>query len=75
MNHAQMIKPMLIGVGVLFVLGLAGLPVLTYLPLLIFLACPLMMMLMMGSMNHGGDAHHDEQHDHSPARHTRHNEP
>lgn len=32
-NNQQMIKPMLISVGVLFVVGLAGLPVLNFLPL------------------------------------------
>ncbi len=74
MNHQQMIKPMLIGVGILFVLGLAGLPVLTYVPLLIILACPLMMMFMMGGMNHGG-GDQGEQHDHSHAGHTRRDEP
>ena len=63
MNHQQMIKPMLIGVGVLFVLGLAGVPVGNYLPLLILLACPLMMMSMMGGMNH--DDKSDEHHDHT----------
>jgi hypothetical protein len=69
-----MIKPMLIGVGILFVLGLAGLPVLTYVPLLIILACPLMMIFMMGGMNHGG-GDHGAQHDHSHAGHTPHDEP
>ena len=69
MNHQQMIKPMLIGVAVLSVLGLAGLPVLNYLPLLVILACPLMMMFMMGGMNHGGEK--DDQHDHSHAGHDR----
>ena len=73
MNHQQMIKPMLIGVGVLFVLGLAGLPVGNYLPLLILLACPLMMMSMMGGMNHGDES--DEQHDHSHTRHDRRDAP
>jgi hypothetical protein len=72
-NHQQMIKPMLIGVGILFVLSLAGLPVLTYVPLLIILACPLMMIFMMGGMNHGSD--HGEQHDQSHAGHTRRDEP
>ncbi len=69
MNHQQMIKPMLIGLGILFVLGLAGLPILTYAPLLIILACPLMMIFMMASMNHGGAQ--GEQHDHPHAGHTR----
>lgn len=71
MNHQQMIKPMLIGVAILFVLGLAGLPVLTYVPLLIILACPLMMIFMMGGMNHGG-GDQGAQHNHSPADHTGH---
>ena len=73
MNHQQMIKPMLIGVGILFVLGFAGLPVLTYVPLLIILACPVMMIFMMGGMNHGSDQ--GEQHDQSHAGHTRRDEP
>lgn len=73
MNHQQMIKPMLIGAGILFVLGLAGLPVLTYAPLLIILACPLMMIFMMVGMNHGGE--HEEQHDHSHARPSERREP
>lgn len=73
MNHQQMIKPMLIGVGVLFVLGLAGVPVGNYLPLLILLACPLMMMSMMGGMNHGDKS--DEQHDHSHTAHDRRDAP
>jgi hypothetical protein len=72
-NHQQMLKPMLIGVGVLFVLGLAGLPVLTYVPLLIILACPLMMIFMMRGMNHGGDQ--GDQHDHSHAGPSRRDEP
>ena len=65
MNHQQMIKPALIGLALLFALGLAGLPVLDYLPLLFLLACPLMMIVMMGAMNHGGAR--AEPHDHSPA--------
>jgi hypothetical protein len=67
MNHQQMIKPAMIGLALLFALGLAGLPVLDYLPLLFLLACPLMMIFMMGAMNHGGDQ--AERQDHSPADH------
>ena len=70
MNHQQMIRPMLIGVAVLFALGLAGLPVGNYLPFLIFLACPLMMVFMMRGMNHGG-GDQGAQHDHSHAGDTR----
>ena len=67
MNHQQMIKPALIGLALMFVLGLAGLPVFDYLPLLILLACPLMMIFMMGAMNHGGEQ--ANRHDHPPADH------
>jgi hypothetical protein len=69
-----MIKPMLIGVGVLVVLGVAGLPVGNLLPFLILLACPLMMVFMMRGMDHGG-AGHNEQHDHSHAGHGQQDEP
>lgn len=74
MNHQQMIKPMLIGVGIFVVLGIAGLPVLNYLPLLIILACPLMMIFMMRGMghDHGGPQH---DHDHTPAGSDRREEP
>lgn len=78
MNHQQMIKPMLIGVGIFAVLGIAGLPVLSYLPLLIILGCPLMMMFMMrgGGMGHDhGAAQHDHDHDHTPAGSDRRDEP
>jgi heme O synthase-like polyprenyltransferase len=64
MNHQQMIKPALIGLALFVALGLAGLPVLDYLPLLVLLICPLMMIVMMAAMNHGAD--HGERHDHSP---------
>lgn len=64
MNHQKMIKPMLIGVAALAVLGIAGLPVLSYLPFLIILACPLMMIFMMGSMGHD---HSSSGHDHGQA--------
>ena len=74
MNHQQMIKPMLIGVGILFVLGLAGLPVLAYAPLLIILACPLMMIFMMRGMDHGGGNDQAAQRD-PHAGHTRRDEP
>ncbi len=70
MNHQKMIKPMLIGVGILLALALAGLPVRDYLPLLLILACPLMMMLMMGSMNDRG-TQRDDQPGHSHAGNDR----
>lgn len=65
MNHKQMIKPALLGLALLFALGLAGLPVLDHLPLLVLLACPLMMIFMMGAMHRGGEQ--AERHDHLPA--------
>lgn len=64
MNHQQMIKPALVGLALFLALGLAGLPVLGYLPLLLVLACPLMMIVMMGAMARGGM--HVARHDHSP---------
>ena len=54
MNHSQMLKPMLIGVAVLFGLSLFGVPVGGFLPFLILLVCPLMMIFMMRGMDHGG---------------------
>ena len=71
MNHQQMLKPMLIGAAAFVVLGLLGLPVLNYLPLLIILGCPLMMIFMMGGHNHGGEAQDHSAHDHSHAGHDR----
>lgn len=59
-----MMKPFLIGLALFLALGLAGLPVLDYLPLLFLLACPLMMIVMMAAMNHGADQ--GERHDRSP---------
>ncbi|HEU4547206.1 MAG TPA: DUF2933 domain-containing protein [Microlunatus sp.] len=67
MKHQQMIKPAMIGLALLLALGLAGLPVVDYLPLLFLLACPLMMIFMMGAMNPDGGRR--ERHDQSPADH------
>ena len=40
--------------GLAIVLSIAGVPILGYLPLLLFLACPLMMVVMMRTMaGHG----------------------
>ena len=56
LNHGNHMKLML-GAGVGFlVLAALGAPVLSYAPLLILLLCPLMMVFMMGGMDHGGDS-------------------
>ena len=61
MNHEQMIKPALIGVGLLAVLVVAGLPI-AYLGFgLLILACPVMMFFMMRSMGHGEEKPKDHQ--------------
>ena len=62
MNHHQMLKPLLIGAGILAVLAVAGVPVLSFAPLLILLLCPLMMIFMMRGMDHGGAGQHDHGH-------------
>lgn len=59
MNHKLMLKPMLIGAVILAVASLLGFPVVALLPYLFLLVCPLMMIFMMGGMNHG-EAHRGE---------------
>ena len=55
MNHTSHLKLLLGAVAVLVVLGAFGVPVTSYLPLILVLAiCPLMMIFMMKSMDHGG---------------------
>ena len=55
MNHTSHLKLILGAVAVLVVLGALGVPVMSYLPLVLVLAlCPLMMIFMMKSMSHGG---------------------
>lgn len=70
MNHHQMVKPMLLGVGVslFFVLGW-GLPVLVYVPLAFLLAGALTAVFMRGAMFNGGAQ--VESPDHSHAGHDR----
>ena len=47
-----------VGLGVFVVLQGSIAPLLTYLPFLLILACPLMMIFMMGSMNSMDTMHH-----------------
>lgn len=55
MNHMSHLKLILGAVAVLAVLGALGVPVMSYLPFVVLLAvCPLMMIIMMRSMDHGG---------------------
>ena len=42
--------------GIAIALSIAGVPILTYLPLLLFLACPLMMLVIMRAMAGHGSA-------------------
>lgn len=46
-----------VGIGALIATQGTGAPLSTYLPFLLILACPLMMIFMLGSMDHGSDAH------------------
>lgn len=70
MNHQQMLKPMLVGAGLLVVLAVAGLPVGNLIPFLVFLACPLMMIFMMRGMNHGGSSCSHDEHSHDKHSHA-----
>ena len=71
MNHQNMLKPMLVGLAVFVGLGLAGLPVLNYLPFLIFLVCPIMMIFMMGGHGHANERDDDGQPGSSHTGHDR----
>jgi type III secretory pathway component EscV len=54
MNATTHVKYMVLGgAAVLAVAVLAGVPLVSALPLAILLACPLMMLLMMGTMSGG----------------------
>ena len=60
-----------LAIGVFLAQGTSAAGLLTYLPFLLFLACPLMMVFMMGSMGHHGSVphalhDHDGVHDDSP---------
>lgn len=69
MNHQQMLKPALVVVALLAALALAGVPVGNVAYLLVALACPLMMILMMGGMAHGGHGGHRGHGAHEEAEH------
>lgn len=62
MDHQHLTKPAVAVVAVLAVLVIAGAPLGSLAILLVFLACPLMMFLMMRGMDHsgGGDRSPDE---------------
>jgi hypothetical protein len=54
-NHRNHLNLLFAAVGVFIVLAALGVPVLSYLPVLVVLAvCPLMMVFMMRGMDHDG---------------------
>lgn len=57
MNYQRYLGPAMFGVAAVAVLAALGVPVIAFLPVLIFLACPLMMVFMMRGMNHGRGGH------------------
>jgi len=64
MSHGSHLKQMLYGAAAIFaVLVVAGVPVWTALTYGLFLACPLMMVWMMISMNGQGHGHGSSGHD------------
>ncbi len=72
MNHQRYIRPAIFGIAGVAVLAALGLPVVSLLPFLIFLACPLMMVFMMRGMDHGGRSHagcHRGHGSHEPHQH------
>jgi len=61
MNHGNHLKLIGAAGAVLLVLAALGLPVLSYLPVLAIAAvCPLMMVVMMRGMDHGGGSSEDD---------------
>ena len=63
-NHRNHLNLLFAAVGVFIVLAALGVPVLSYLPVLVVLAvCPLMMVFMMRGMDHdsgGGSAREED---------------
>lgn len=60
-NYGSHMKLMVAGGAVFLVLAAFGVPVLSYLPLLAVVAlCPLMMVMMMRGMEHGGSDKDDD---------------
>lgn len=72
MNLQRSIGPAVLGVAAIAVLSTFGVPVITLLPFLLVLACPLMMVFMMRGMDHGGSGGCHGSHDHAtePSRNT-----
>lgn len=66
MNYQRYLAPAAVGVAAIAVLALLGLPVVAFLPYLLFLACPLTMVFMMRGMNHGGGGHGSHHHTDEP---------
>jgi hypothetical protein len=63
-NHGNHTTLMVGAAAVFLVLAALGVPVLAYLPLLAIVAiCPLMMVMMMRGMDHGGGSSKDDDAD------------
>ncbi len=56
MSHERVLNALLVAAVIGIALAALGVPLLAYAPLLILLACPLMMFFMMRSMSNGGPA-------------------
>jgi hypothetical protein len=69
-NHGNHTTLMVAAAAGFLVLAALGVPVLSYLPLLAILAvCPLMMIMMMRGMDHGGGSGKDDDTDATPNAH------
>jgi len=72
MNRQRMLGPALVVGALVVALAVAGVLVVSFLPYLIFLACPIMMFLMMGGHGRGGGCHgHTEDHEAGDTRQER----
>jgi hypothetical protein len=69
-NHGNHTKLMFAAAAGFLVLAALGVPVLSYLPLLLIVAvCPLMMIFMMRGMDHGGSERDSNGDEDRPAAH------